>query len=128
MVHLLIVAHIILPGLWLDRRGGPDECPSRTPYITPSHLLFWGWAKDVAYKNNLRDIVELEVRIREVLGNVPVEFLLKAIKNIPKRINKLIGNEGDHIVFFLFFFLHKLGHYFYLFCTISCARVHNIFH
>ena len=75
------------------------SCSSRNPYITPYHLLFWGWAKDVAYKNNLRDIVELETRIREVLGNVPVEFLLKAIKKYPKRINKLIANEGDHIEF-----------------------------
>ena len=88
-MHLLIVAHIILPGRWLGRRGGPDECPSRTPYLTPYHLLLWGWAKDEAYKNNLRDIVELEARIREVLGNIPEVFLFKAIKNIPKCINKL---------------------------------------
>ena len=91
-VHFLIVAHAILPGRWLGRRGGPDECPSRTTYLTPYHLLLGGWAKDEGYKNNLRDILELEARIRQVLGNVLVEFLLKAITNIPKRINKLFGN------------------------------------
>ena len=84
------------PGRWLGRRG-PHEWPARSPDLTPCDFFLWGWAKEEVYKTKPRSLEELEQRIKDILGNVPVEFLQKSIANVPKRINKLLTVNEAHV-------------------------------
>lgn len=86
------------PERWLGRRG-PHEWPARSPDLTPCDFFLWGWAKEEVYKTNPKTIEDLEEKIIQVLGNVPLDFLHKAIENIPKRLNNLSENKGSHFEF-----------------------------
>ena len=66
------------PGRWIGRRG-PYDWPARSPDLTPCDFFLWGWAKDKVYRREPRTIDELEDAIHDVISNVPVEFLRKAV-------------------------------------------------
>lgn len=86
------------PGRWLGRRG-PHEWPARSPDLTPCDFFLWGWAKDEVYRSKPRTLDELEVRIQQVLTNVPQHFLQKSITDIPRRLQKLVETAGAYIEF-----------------------------
>ena len=86
------------PERWLGRRG-PHKWPARSPDLTPCDFFLWGWAKEEVYKTKPQTIPELKERIFDVLGNVPSDFLRKTTNNIPKRLEKLIANNGGHFEF-----------------------------
>jgi hypothetical protein len=79
--------NIELPRRWIGRAGERDErfkkWPPRSPDLTPSNLVLWGYIKDHVYVPPLpRDIQELRQRIKEAatmvtedkLGRVSQEF------------------------------------------------------
>ena len=86
-----------LPGRWLGRRG-PHEWPARSCDITPCDFFLWGWAKQKVYQRSPSNLEELELAIRDVLTNVPAEFLRKAVlKEVPDRLRKLIERKGGYV-------------------------------
>ena len=85
------------PGRWIGRRG-PYDWPARSPDLTPCDFFLWGWAKDQVYRREPRTIDELEDVIHDVISNVPVEFLRKAVtEEVPRRLQKLIENGGGYV-------------------------------
>jgi hypothetical protein len=64
------------PGCWLGRRG-PHEWPARSPDLTLCDFFLWGWAKEEVYRAKSHTLEQLEDRIRQVITNVPHDFLQK---------------------------------------------------
>lgn len=86
-----------LPGRWLGRRG-PLEWPARSCDITPCDFFLWGWAKEQVYSRSPSTLEELEHAIRDVLTNIPAEFLKKSVMNeVPDRLRKLIDRNGGYV-------------------------------
>ena len=86
------------PGRWLGRRG-PHEWPARSPDLTPCDFFLWGWAKEEVYRAKPRTMEQLEDRIRNVITNVPHDFLQKTVDSIPGRLRKLVDAAGAYIEF-----------------------------
>ena len=85
------------PGRWLGRRG-PLKWPARSCDITPCDFFLWGWAKEEVYSRSPSNLEELEDTIRDVLTNIPPEFLRKAmLEEVPKRLQKLIERNGGYV-------------------------------
>ena len=87
-----------IPGRWIGRRGSYDW-PARSPDLTPCDFFLWGWAKEEVYRTKPSNLDELQERIEHVLTNVLQEFLRKSIKDIPKRLQRLVENNGGYIEF-----------------------------
>ena len=86
-----------IPGRWLGHRG-PHEWPARSCDITPCDFFLWGWAKDEVYKRSPSNLQELEFEIRDVLMNIPPEFLQKAVmEEVPSRLRKLTERNGGYV-------------------------------
>jgi hypothetical protein len=62
------------------------------------HAL-WGWAKEKVYRAKPRTMEQLEDWIRNVITNVPHDFLQKTVDSIPSRLKKLADAVGAHIAF-----------------------------
>jgi len=86
------------PGRWLGRRG-PHECPARSPDLTPCDFFLWGWAKEEVYRAEPCTMEQLEDRIRNVITNVPHDFLQKTVDSISGRLRKLVDAAGVYIEF-----------------------------
>ena len=86
-----------MAGRWIGRRGSYDW-PARSPDLTPCDFL-WGWAKEEVYRSKPSNLDELEARILHVLTNVPPKFLQKTVEDIPKRLQRLVENNGGYIEF-----------------------------
>ena len=84
------------PGRWMGRRG-PTDWPARSPDFTPCDFFLWGWAKEEVYETSPRTIDKLENRIREVIENVPPEFLRSATEQVSIRLRQCIHKDGAHI-------------------------------
>ena len=87
-----------LPGRWIGRRGSYDW-PARSPDLTPCDFFLWGWAKEEVYRIKPSNLDELQQQIEHVLTNVPQEFLRKSIEDIPKRLQRLVEDNGGYIEF-----------------------------
>ena len=86
-----------LPGNGLGSRG-PYEWSARSCDITPCDLFLWGWAKEKVYKRSPSNLEELEFAIRDVLTNIPAEFLRKAVvEEVPARLQKLTERNGGYV-------------------------------
>ena len=74
------------PGRWIGRRG-PYDWPACSPDLIPCDFFLWGCVKDQAYRRVPQTIDELEDAIHDVISNVPLEFLRKAVtKDVPRRL------------------------------------------
>ena len=74
------------------------EWPARSCDITPCDFFLWGWAKEQVYSRSPSTIEELEYVIRDVLTNVPADFLRKAMLNeVPARLRKLTERNGGYV-------------------------------
>ena len=84
-------------GCWLVRRG-PHEWSARRPDLTSCDFFLWGWAKE-EYRAKPRTMEQLEDRIRNVITNVPHDFLQTTVDSIPGRLRKLVDAAGAYIEF-----------------------------
>jgi len=86
------------PGRWLGRRG-PHELPAGSPDLTPCDFFLWGLAKEEVYRAKSHTLEQLEDRIRQVIINVPHDFLQKTVDSIPGRLRKLMDTAGPYVEF-----------------------------
>jgi len=88
---------------WLDQkflgRRGPHKWPARSPDPTPCYFFLWGWAKEEVYRAKPCTMEEMEDRIRNVITNVPHDFLQKTVDSIPGRLRKLVHAAGAYVEF-----------------------------
>jgi len=65
----------------------------------PCEFFLWGWAKEEMYRAKPRTMEQLEGRIRNVITNVPHEFLQKTVDFIPGLLRKLVDAAGANTEF-----------------------------
>ena len=65
------------PNRWLGR-AGPMEWPARSPDLTPCDFFLWGYTKEKVYSSNPKTLDELELKVREVIGDIPRDLLVKS--------------------------------------------------
>jgi len=85
-------------GRWLGLRG-THEWPARSRDLSPGDVLLWGWAKEEVYRAKPRTMEQLEERIRNVITNVPHDFLQKTVDSVPGGLRKLVDAAGAYIEF-----------------------------
>jgi len=78
------------PGRWLGQRR-PHEWPAKSRDLTPCDFFLWGWAK-VAYWAKPHTMEQLEDQIRNIITNVPHDFLQKTVDSIGRFRYFCIGN------------------------------------
>jgi hypothetical protein len=64
-----------------------------------SYFFLWGWAKKEVHWAKPCTMEQLEDWIRNVITNVPHDFLPKAVDAIPGRLRKLVDAAGAYIEF-----------------------------
>ena len=65
-------------------------------WYNPVWLFPLGWAKEEVYKPS--NLQELDFEIRDVLMNIPPEFLQKAVmEEVPSRLRKLRERNGGYV-------------------------------
>lgn len=92
---------------WMDRhfnnrwigRGGPIARPARSPDLTPCDFFLWGWVKNKVYQTMPGNIEELAETIRNVMTNIPQQFLANAVAAVPRRLEQLLSNGGGYVEF-----------------------------
>jgi len=62
-------------------------------------MVAWVWAKEEVYRAKSHTLEQLEDRIREVITNVPHDFLQKTVDSIPGRLRKLVDAAGAYVEF-----------------------------
>ncbi|PSN55078.1 hypothetical protein C0J52_01895 [Blattella germanica] len=67
--------------------------------VVESSEICKGWAKGEVYWTKLRTLDELEASIREVLANIPHNFLQNSVNSIPGRLRSLANTTGTYIEF-----------------------------
>jgi hypothetical protein len=92
-------------GTWLGRRG-PHEWPARSPDFMPCE--FFSVGKGEVYRAKPRTMEQLEDRIRNVITNVPHDFLQETVGSIPGRLWKLVNAASAYIE------LYSMRTYFHL--------------
>ena len=80
-------------------RRGSQEWPARSPDLTPCDFFLWGWLKEQVYSTKPRNLEEFKGKTREVMTSIPQEFLVKSVDAVHGRLEKLVANDGAHIIF-----------------------------
>ena len=86
--------------VWLNQVSGTagtrtSRMACKSPVLTPCVFLLCGWAK--VYRAKPRTMEQLEDRIRNVITNIPQDFLQKTVDFIPSRLRKLVDATGAYI-------------------------------
>jgi len=97
-VREILDAHY--PDGWMGR-GGPIIWPARSPNLNVLDYFIWGHIKDLV--EHRRDSTEAEVReaIRAAFNNVTPEMAYRAMRNITRRAELCLREEGRHFEQFL---------------------------
>lgn len=96
--HFALVVRQYLNTIFPNRyisRGGPVNWPPRSPDLTPLDFSIWGILKDEVYREPINSLDHLKARIIEEVNKITPETLLKTLKNLTKRINLCIAQNGN---------------------------------
>jgi len=82
-------------------RGGPIIWPARSPDLNVLDYFIWGYIKDLV--EHRRDSTEAEVReaIRAAFNTITPEMAYRATRNIIRRAELCLREEGRHFEQFL---------------------------
>lgn len=83
----------VFPGRWIGRRGA-IEWPPRSPDLTPLDFFLWGYLKNKVYRSRPTNLNDLELRIRNLLLQVPNEFLQNSLREFEDRLGYCQIAEG----------------------------------
>ena len=62
-------------------------------------IFLWGWVKNKVYQTMPGNIEELAETIRNVMTNIPQQFLANAVAAVPRRLEQLLSNGGGYVEF-----------------------------
>ena len=79
-------------------RCGLHKLPARSPDLTPCDFFLWGWLKEQVYSTKPQNLEEFKGRTREVMTFIPQEFLVKLADAVHGWLEKLVANDGAHII------------------------------
>jgi len=94
------ILHAHYPDRWMGR-GGPIIWPARSPDLNVLDYFIWGYIKDLV--EHRRDSTEAEVReaIRAAFNTITPEMAYRATRNITRRAELCLREEGRHFEQFL---------------------------
>jgi transposase len=72
------------------------EWPSNSPDLNPIENI-WFIVKNNVSRKRTNTSEEFELSIRHELDNIDINIIKNVIKSMPKRIEEVIKNNGDHI-------------------------------
>ena len=83
------------PGRWIGR-GGSIRWAPRSPDLTPLDFFLWGYVKDRVYRNAIKDLNELKMKIENEIRSISKKTLSDVFSNISERMNLCISVDGNH--------------------------------
>ncbi|PNF31580.1 hypothetical protein B7P43_G00793 [Cryptotermes secundus] len=120
------------PGRWTGR-GGPISWPPRSPDITPLDCFLCGYVKDVVYKTQVRDIDQLETRIRDAIATVVAGMLARTWQEIEYRFDILRATNGANLQLyqqqtqnFLSFSIQQCNQFIFIFVIFRIIKDQNV--
>lgn len=84
-------------GEQLISRFGPVNWPARSCDITPLDFFLWGYVKSKVYMDKPATIEALEANITRVIGQIPLEILIRVIENWNYRMDVVNRSRGQHL-------------------------------
>lgn len=84
--------------VWIGNNG-TIKWPPNSPDLTPMDSFFWGFLKNIVYKNSNNNIQVIKDRIQLEINNLNVdtESISRAILNLRRRYQLCVDNNGGHI-------------------------------
>ena len=76
---------------------GDLEWPARSPDLSPCDFYLWGYLKSRVYVNRPRSLLDLKANIREEIGNIPADTLVRVMANTRNRYMQCMDNGGRHL-------------------------------
>lgn len=85
------------PNRWIGRNSTLIEWPPRSPDITPLDFFLWGVLKEKVYRSRPGTVDVMCDRIRQACTEITPDQLRNVMRNIYKRYEKCIQNNGGLI-------------------------------
>jgi len=63
--------------------------------MTPLDFFLWGYIKNNVYKNNIKDLDDLKIKITQEVRSIKKETLKNVFSEIEKRLSFCISVKGD---------------------------------
>ena len=79
---------------WIGRGGSISWAP-RSPDMTSLDFFLWGYIKNNVYKNNLKDLDDLKIKLIQEIRSIEKEMLKNVFSEIEKRLSFCISVEGN---------------------------------
>jgi len=70
--------------------------PGSSPDLNPIENV-WGWMKNRINKQDIKTLQQLNTAIDEAWAALPDNMLTKLMAGMSKRLNKVLGNNGQYI-------------------------------
>jgi hypothetical protein len=70
--------------------------PGSSPDLNPIENV-WGWMKNRINKQDIKTLQQLNTTIDEAWAALPDNMLTKLMAGMSKRLNKVLGNNGQYI-------------------------------
>lgn len=83
------------PNKWIGR-GGPLRWPARSPDMNPLDYFLWGHIKQIVYKGDVQNRDLTWNLIRDAFISIPSEMLIRAVGDLPRRLQLCQENNGRH--------------------------------
>jgi hypothetical protein len=80
-----------------DREGTFPAPPPRSPDLTPLDFLFWGFVKDILYREEVQNMHELRDRIVRAAKCVTTEMPASTWRGTEYRLHDRYATIGAHI-------------------------------
>jgi hypothetical protein len=77
-------------------RFGNVPWPPRSPNLSASNFILWGYLKSKVYIQKPRTVDNLKVSIREKIATVPQEILVNVMQNFQERLRTCV-RQGCHL-------------------------------
>ncbi|GBO03802.1 hypothetical protein AVEN_116857-1 [Araneus ventricosus] len=84
------------PNSWIGG-DGPIPWPARSPDFTPLDFSFWGYIRNIVYRESITDISHLKRRIIAAIETVTPQTLHNTWREIGYRLDVCRATNGAHI-------------------------------
>jgi hypothetical protein len=84
---------------WKQKRGNVefvDNWPPNSPDLNPIENI-WAWVNKKVREKGCSSFKEFQAEVQNTLKNIPQSFITNLYESMPKRISKVLENEGDRI-------------------------------
>ena len=95
-LHVRDHSNECFPQQWIGQ-SGTTAWPPRSPDLTPLDFFFWGYMKDIVYKNVVADLEDMRRRIVAACAAVTPEMLRNTWRELEYHQDICRATRGAHI-------------------------------